>query len=408
MSGLRDLLAEVAAEAAPYQVTDRAVRTVRRRRRLAVIAPLAAALLVAAGTVVSLPLRPEGQGEALVWSNQVSWLPTRLVPSASPPPVPTGRGVAPAAMAYAVSNVQFPGTLLTEDGRHYRMPGDGVRAISPDGRWVVFRRGETLALRQLTGTAVQDLRVDHRATVGAWSPDSRWLALRRFVEGETTRLTTVVNVDSGEALAAVRDPDLNTHLCGLRDTGEVLTCTADEQSTRFVVRWVDPRTGGETRRVTVDPGAAMTDAERQGDRASPMSGPGAYGMLMPDGRTLLMRTTDYVPDRELTRSGDVLAIDLDRPHAPPRRYDLPTTKLGKEQREPDGVRFGGPDEHLAAASADEGLLVTHYAPRPGAPLDREVVIELELLAPDTGRLTRVTRMIGQVYGVAVRGQPQVD
>jgi hypothetical protein len=408
MSALRDLLSEVAAEAGPYDVTDRAVRTVRRRRRLAVIAPVAAALLVAAGTVAALPLRPDGEGEALVWSSEVSWLPTRLVPVASPPPLPTDRGVAPAAIVYAVRNVQFPGTLLTADGRHYRMPGDGVRAISPDGRWVVFRRGATLALRDLTGTAVRDLGVDHRGTVGAWSPDSRWLALRTYAEGDPTRLTTVVDMESGETLRAVPDPDMETSLCGLRVTGDLLTCTADKESTRFVVREVDPRTGDQTRRVTVDPAAAMTESERKADWASPMVVPGAYAMLRPDGRTLLMRTTDYVAGRGLTRVGDVLAIDLDRPEATPRRYELPTSTLGKEQRVDGGYRYGGADQHLCVAAGDEGMLVIHYVPRPGAPMDREVVAELELLDPDTGRLSRVARVVGRVYEVIVRGQAQVD
>jgi hypothetical protein len=408
MSALRDLLTEVAAEAGPYDVTDRAVRTVRRRRHLAVIAPLAAALLVAAGTVAALPLRPDGEGEALVWSNEVGWLPTRLVPVESPPPLPADRGVAPAAVAYAVRNVQFPVTLFTGDGRHYRMPGDGVRAISPDGRWVVFRRGETLALRDLTGTEVRDLGVDHRGTVGAWSPGSRWLALRTYPEGETNRHTTVVDLDSGVTFRAVRDPDRDTRLCGLLDTGDLLTCTGDDRSTRFVVRQVDPRTGDERRRVTVDPGPAMTEAERQADWASPLAGPGASALLRPDGRTLLMRTTDYLADKALTRPGDVLAIDLDRPHAPPRRYDLPTTTLGREQREGVGSRFGGADMHLGVVTAEEGMLVTHYVPRPGAPMDREVVADLELLHPDTGRLSRITRVVGPLYDVIVRGQAQVD
>jgi hypothetical protein len=408
MSALRELLTEVAAEAGPYDVTDRAVRTVRRRRRLAVIAPVAAALLVAAGTVVALPLRPAGEGEAPAWSSVVSWLPTRLVPVGSPPPLPTGRPVAPAALAYTVRNELFPGTLLTEDGRHYRMPGDGVRAISPDGRWVVFRRGETLALRDLTGTAVRDLGVHHWGTVGAWSPDSRWLALRTYLDGDPTRRTTVVGLASGETFGPLPDPDMGTGLCGLRDTGDLLTCTADKKSTRFVVREIDPRTGEESRRVTVDPTAALTEAERQADWAAPLAVPGSRTLLRPDGRTLLMRTTDYLADRGLTRAGDILAIDLDHPEARPRRYDLPAGTLGKEQRVAGGSRFGGADLHLVVAVADEGMLVIHYVPRPGAPMDREVVAELDLLDPDSGRLSRAARVVGRVYEVIVRGQPQVD
>ncbi|HEU5109771.1 MAG TPA: hypothetical protein VFT95_14610, partial [Micromonosporaceae bacterium] len=116
MSGLGELLRDVAAEAGPYDVTDRAVRAVRRRRRLAVVAPLAAALLVVAGTVASVPLRPDGADEALVWSNEVSWLPTRLVPVAKPPPLPADRGVAPAVLAYETGDAVFPETLFTEDG----------------------------------------------------------------------------------------------------------------------------------------------------------------------------------------------------------------------------------------------------------------------------------------------------
>ena len=49
MTGLRELLIEAADDARAYDVTDRTVRMVKRRRAMMRLVPVAAALLVATG-----------------------------------------------------------------------------------------------------------------------------------------------------------------------------------------------------------------------------------------------------------------------------------------------------------------------------------------------------------------------
>jgi hypothetical protein len=53
MTGLRDLLDELAEDARPYDVTDRAVRVVQRRRTMVRLVPVAAALLLVVGLVAT-------------------------------------------------------------------------------------------------------------------------------------------------------------------------------------------------------------------------------------------------------------------------------------------------------------------------------------------------------------------
>src|ERR1700754_3572016 len=146
MTALKGLLEEMAEQAKVYDPTERALEVAKRRRRMTRIAPVAAALALVVGVGgVWLPLRSDPPGAAAT----VDWLPRTLVmPRADPPPLPTDRGVAPASFAYTPVNAPDNGgtLLVTEDGEQYTViprtdQQSYVDGISPDGRWMVTRRG---------------------------------------------------------------------------------------------------------------------------------------------------------------------------------------------------------------------------------------------------------------------------
>jgi hypothetical protein len=285
-----------------------------------------------------------------------------------------------------------------------------VRAISPDGRWLVFLRGDRLALHDLTTAAERDLGPDEGTWVGGWSPNNRWLALQVRDSADAAQITTsVLDLESFRRIALPPGRYQDAAVCGLGNTGELMLCAADSRSTRFRLWRVDGSTGQESRQdgrtaAVVDPSAAMTDTERRADWVSP-PGVGWSGLLLHDGRTLVVRTNTYRADRGLTLPGDLIAVDVDNPRATPRRYELPAATLGKEYPNPagGGVNIAPGDEHRAVAAADEGLLVAHIEPSRHARLDEQVT-ELALLDPVTGKLGTVTQVATSVKGVLLPGQ----
>jgi WD40 repeat protein len=400
MNGIRDLLADAATEAVPYDVTDRAVRVARRQRRLVRAAPFAAAALVLLGVGATLPLRPAPPDDGAT-STAVSWLPRRLTPVTSPPPLPSGP-VAPAVLAYSRST-SAP-ILRTEDGRSYGVPGEAVRGISPDGRWLAYSSGGTVKLRDLTGTTQRTLGKDAETQLAAWSPDGGSVAVQtRLAYDSVGADTTVVDLDTGSRLAtipAARHGEAS--VCGLRDATALLLCAGDPESPRFDLWLVDGVTGRHLRHDSVDPSAVLTDSERTADWASPPAGLGNSGHLLPDGRTLLVWTSDYLPDHGITMQGDLLSVDLDRPGAPARRHALPEATLGATHRNPDGsINYDSGELRSGLAAVDGGILLAHVMPGEGPGR----VAEIELLDTSTGTLRPVTTVAGDVDNVVVRGQP---
>lgn len=397
MNGMKDLLAEIAAEAMPYDVTDRAIRTARRQRRTVWAASLAVATLVAVGLFAALPLRSPGPDGPTVAS--VAWLPRHLAPVGSTPRLPSGP-VAPAVLAYTQNSGAT--TLLTEDGQRYALDG-AVRAISPDGRWLAVTRGETLTLRDLNGTANRTLGDGIRTDVAAWSADGRWLALRTGGADPVSQRTAVVDLASGREAGTVPAGRYGrAYVCGLRDTPELVLCAGEDASPRFDLWVIDGTTGHQLRHETVDPSAVLTDSERKADWVVRPGLPDNTGRLLPDGRTLVVRTFDYRADEGVTIPDDMLAADLDQPEEQPRRYAIPDPTLGKAHPNPDGstTNYDTGEFRHGLAGVDGGIVMAHLVPSGRA----ERVAGLEMLDTSSGTLAEITTVSGDIRAVVVRGQ----
>jgi hypothetical protein len=391
VNSIKELLTDVAGEAPGYDVTDRAVSIVRRRRRIAVAAPLAVAALVVFGLVAAVPLRPANDTDPAAPSPVESWLPARLRPAPSPPPLPAALPV-PAALTFTLATKAT--ILVTEDGRQYRSPGR-VDGISPDGRWLTIVDGGRLTLRRPDGTS-RDLGDEYLTETAAWSPGSRWLALRMISADAEVRNTTVLDLSNDRVVTVSDGPYRDTEICGVLDSGDVLLCTSDTTSIQFDVRWIDLATGQQKRHTAVDTTAALTPNERQADSNISYGFNGSRILLL-DGRTLLVRTTEYLADRGVYLPGDLLAVDLDNPEAMPRRYDLPPSRLGTEHRHPGGDSSYDPgDTRTGLAVVPAGLLVMHTVPGGS-------VAAVELVDMRTGELIIVTSVRGGIRDIMVRG-----
>src|SRR5687767_12518722 len=119
MNALKDMLDDIAGEARSYEVTDRALRVVRRRRVAARLAPVAVAVLVAGGLTVAV--QPWGGGAPALPADAVAWLPRQLTPASTPLPLPDNRGVGLASLAYKLAG-RDEVRLRTVDGREYVVP----------------------------------------------------------------------------------------------------------------------------------------------------------------------------------------------------------------------------------------------------------------------------------------------
>lgn len=115
------------------------------------------------------------------------------------------------------------------------------------------------------------------------------------------------------------------------------------------------------------------------------------------GRTLLVRTREYLADHGAYVAGDLLAVDLDNPEATPRRYNLPPSRLGTEHRHPGGDSSYDPgDTRTGLAVVPAGLLVMHTVPGGS-------VAAVELVDMRTGELITVTTVRGGICDIMVRG-----
>jgi hypothetical protein len=282
MEDLKTLLDEVASEARRYDVIDRAVTRARRRRRWTQAAPVAAGLAMLVflgggwlwfGREAALPpAAPDAPGA----SAARDWLPASItVPVNHPTPLPTNHGVGAASLAYQPLSLdgrpnEDPGWILvTPAGKQYwieptrRDEHQDAMSLSPDGRWLLLLRGNSLVLRDLTGTTERPVN-DRGATRAFWSPDGRWLALYNApgkMSGTTAGSVTVSGIPTGPqwTLPLNRYPD--TVPVGVLDDGElILAPTATDSAVGgaaasaalATIRFVDPASTRQRRQVTVD------------------------------------------------------------------------------------------------------------------------------------------------------------
>jgi hypothetical protein len=213
MTGLREHFAETADRAKHYDVTGAALR--RARRHNLVTRGLAAAVAVlAAGTAAvavtsdrgTSPPDYEIDATRPVTTGRLDWLPPTLVPSepAQQPVLPTGRGVGPGALVYRTLNSGSAQSLLTSDGKSYRVPGD-ARGMSPDGRWLAYEAGGDLVLHSLVDGRTR--RLADRDVTG-WSVDGTLAVLaQRRPDSLPPQVATVYRPEDGRSQTVpVPDP----------------------------------------------------------------------------------------------------------------------------------------------------------------------------------------------------------
>ncbi|MEV0560869.1 hypothetical protein [Dactylosporangium sp. NPDC050588] len=378
MMSLKDALVDAADDARVYDVTDRAVRVVQRRRTLTRLVPVAAALLVVAGLVgVAWPLSDGGGQEP---STAADGLPRQLTLDRSAPVLPEDRGVGPAALAFAYDDGdQGRWALLAADGRQYKVDGLRVDGMSPDGRWLLVLRSEgSWVLRDLTGTARQEFAGVDTSAGASWSPDSR-----RLVVQTSSRSGVTYTVDLTTGARGTAPPDLprTARVCAVRNSGELLLCPLPESSFSGL-RLADGTTGRIVRDIpTTDLGLRPTETV-----------PESFGapILDTDDRTLFMRTHDAAdPGSAVGQNTFLVGFDLETGRLT-HRYPLPDDIPGAQRPANGGFEHGQPDARYVLGVHPEGPLLLHLAPSGTDPFHVGSVT-IELIARDTGTLRTVTR-----------------
>jgi hypothetical protein len=406
MTDLKELLDGVAGQAKLYDGMERAITVARRRRRALRLAPVAAAVVLAVALVaVWVPLHRQPGGSDVAAPGELTWLPGRVgVPEQPLPPLPADRAVAPGVLTYmAYDPPNFGGaTLLTEDGRQYRLAGRGeepfsATGISPDGRWLLTVRGGKAVLRDLSGAAERQIATGDGMGM-SWSPDGRWLAVWTNTWSPDERAPSPENATSSVSvidLHAPQEPPVRltrlpaqSRMIGVLDSGELVLTPIDLHRTLDV--WmIDPKTGERRRHYTLDATPWLPQQKYL---------PFTEQALTPDGRTLLVRSFlkvvgDY-PD-----SDDLLAVDLEtgrvtRRYPLPDPHPLPYTVKGP----PEAVDLS--DNRALVAVLPDGVLLQHI----GRPETGGGPFVIELLDLSTGKLHPASDLSAGVYRIhAVRG-----
>lgn len=403
MNTLKDLLDDVAEQAKLYDRTEHALSVARRQRRLARVAPVALAVAVATGlAAVWLPLRSSNVDSDA--AAMTPWLPQRLtVPEQVPPTLPTDHGVALGSLVYQTGDKS---TLVTEDGRQYRLPGagDGLLGVSPDGRWLATTSGDKVLLRDLTTTGgIQIAGHGGGAKAASWSPDGRRFALwTGSMAGNTAEPDVdprIIVVDLASRTQWTTPAPGNVTLIGVLDSGDVVLedrVSPDQvtSSTPVQLSIFNSQTGQVRHRYQIDLTPWLSPKERQARQRAGLLSDAA---LLADGRTLLLRPAVRVPGGPdgLYAPDDVLAVDLDTGSVT-RRYDLPDPRIASATRD-----LVIDHNRTLGALLPEGVLYIHNgrtSPWPGGP------ISLELLDLSTGRLQVVSTVSPEVARIlALRG-----
>lgn len=381
MTALKSMLDDAADDARIYDVTDRAVRVVTRRRTMTRLVPVAAALLVIAGLIgVSRPFSGGGGQEP---SASAEGLPPHLTAERSPPALPEDRGVGPATLAYLPGGDQQRWVLVTADGRQYRVEELLVDGISPDGRWLLTLRADgSRVLRDLNGTARQEF-TGGDTTASVWSPDSRRLVVQ--VSGGSPG-TYLVDLTTAARSMVPLDPASTDRVCAVRNSGELLLCPQPEPSSGL--RLADSTTGRVIRDIpTTALGLRPTEA-----KAEPLETPA----LDLDDRTLFIRTHDTAGQHNF-----MVGFDLDTGRLT-QRYQLPDESPPAERPYNGGVEYGQPDAHYLLGFHADGLLLLHVPPSRSDPFEAGAV-EIELIARDTGTLRTVTLASRPIGLIRYRG-----
>jgi hypothetical protein len=394
---LKDGLGEIAEQAKLYHVLDRAVEVAARRRAMARIGPVAAAVVMLAGVGLSAgALVDRGQPPAGPAPRVLAWLPAEVPrPDVPAPPLPADQPVGAGAFVYGsyVPGAEPP-VLVTEDGDRYRLAerlteANGVGrqspALSPDGRWLYQRQGEEVVLRDLTGAAVHRLNPDFWPT--AWSTDSRWLLLGG--SGTHGNEAIRIEVESGRSVPVHTGPISGSPAVAVLPSGEVvlrqLATVAGVEA--LYLRVVDPASGAERRRIEVPLAAYLGPGEELAPAA----------LFSPDGTAVVVQTR-WVTRRldgesTIDREGDLLILDIAARTA--RKIQVPFEPVvhATPQASPSAdVAQGGRQSTVASWLPDGILLRTEVG--------RESVAEV---ADPVTHEIRVALRLGGSQLVAIRG-----
>lgn len=432
MTGLPDLLTEIADEAKTYDGVDQAVRVLRRRQRMRRLVPATMAAVVAAGLLVTyVAVRPgppggDGIGPTVpdIPAGSLPWLPQTLtVPQTPPPALPADRGVGAGSLIYQrlrplVAGTTAPGDdittpyLVTVDGGHYQLPVSHVLSLSPDGRWLLSVRNNHVVLRDLTGSEVKDLGAYlDRAFAAAWSSNSSRLAFEqsgdlvdRTVRAEqadkvlTYDQATVVDLPSGQTHNVTVSQFPGTRICGVQDGGDLILCSSVLVPNHVSVWLADGGSGVQRSHVTADLSSVLTDGERAAESASPLFGLNVQPLS--GGTTLLVRTHQNVG---MIMPDDLLAVDLTDGRVS-RRLDLPVQEVGSATPSNGGVRYSVTQSWAALSASTEGVLLARGGPRGTGPDSMVSTVQaLELLDPVSGQRSVVTTVSGDVWNIFARG-----
>lgn len=418
-TNFKELLAEYAEQARPYEVREQALRLGRRRRRvrLAMPAGLVILSLVATGlALASLRPRPDPQPaepppsvpapvELRLPDSQVGLpgYPAEIVTDSDAPPLPADQPVGRGLTVYTNPAGPWFG-LVTETGAQYRLdPLDNTNnVLSPAGRWLASYTSTEIVqdgaeqrieptmmqLRDLTGTAMATLPLDGHPGFW-WSTDDRWLLTATLTyrrpnppEYEYARL-----IDLSQATPTSQQVDLQPWPgfapASVRTDGTlVLRSTSPDRLGDLVL--VDPASG-DGQAVSIDLSTAAAPDELAAVAAW-------QGMLMlagearplpmtPDGLALLQldRAFGGAPLEAPTVPTDVLVLDLDA-GVVRERWELP---------EPRPIISDLPDQWETwriEAVLPEGLLLAHW--------NTQRRVAWELYDPETGALFLVTDLRG--------------
>ncbi len=221
--------------------------------------------------------------------------PPAPLPAAGSPPVAlrTDRALALGSYTAPKCNAgRCVPILTTVDGRRYTLPGPVAKhpdrlagvGLSPDGRWLVYNQRGEAQLRDLTGTTTYHVRGSgNRGSAYGWSSNGRWALIQPISHNRdgSSGSTTPIRVDlsTGKQIV-IRTPKSRDTLDGffsrgfgsriaLLPSGDLLLGAPGAKPTTPPPAWgpsqssqspkagpgtyrvVDPATGAEKRRVTV-------------------------------------------------------------------------------------------------------------------------------------------------------------
>ncbi|MGH3747365.1 MAG: hypothetical protein ACRDT8_08225 [Micromonosporaceae bacterium] len=389
----------------------------RVRWRWLVPVSAAAAVAVAVG-LSAFALR---QAPAPPSAGPVPWLPKVIeAPEEPPPPIPADRGVGRGSAIYQVcEDSHRPATcrdyLLTEDRRHYEIPGsydkfnnhDEDSTLSPDGRWLGVTRKGKYHLRDLTTGRTRTYHGD--GIVGmAWSSNSRWLVVGPAGVGPEPEPVWRVDTRTGRAKRITARFDIVAGtVVDVTRAGDVLLIAADECRRRGPL-CATPGPGFRPSLLLVDPDRGAKPVWTRQPNWGVLKEseyPGAIRLTRDDSSLLvaLRESVEAGSKAWAPVSGDLMRFDLKTGELT-RRYDIPDGELDLTRPKIINTRTNW---RLSSYDSAQIVLFGRRNLKDAADLESLVDIPTEtrvyVVDSETGAMTTATRVGQDIALIAVRG-----